>query len=54
MIPKQGQGQWKWKKKMVEVNGTYRHGRYENIWLTDLRIMSSVKAFATQEGRPAG
>ena len=40
--PKQGQGQSKW-YKMVEVNGAYKHGRCERIWLKSLRVMSKLK-----------
>ena len=47
---------------MVEVNGAYKHGRYEKIWLHTLCVMSNLKVFATQNrqtdgqtaGRPAG
>ena len=49
VTPSQGQGQWKW-YKMEEVNGAYKHGRYEEIWLNSLRVMSNVKLFATQDG----
>ena len=37
--------------KMVEVNVAYNHGRYEK---KSLRVMSNVKVFPTQDGRPAG
>ena len=52
VTPRQGQGQWKW-YKMVEVNGAYKQGRYENIWLNRLRVGSNVKVFDTQDGWPA-
>ena len=39
--------------KVVEVNGAYRHGRYENIGLNSLCVMSNVKVVATQDGRTA-
>ena len=34
---------------MAEVNGIYKHGRYELIWLNSLRVMSNVKVFAMQD-----
>ena len=34
---------------MVEVNGTYKHGRYENNWLNSFHVMSNVKAFVMQD-----
>ena len=37
----QGQGQWKW-YKMIEVNGSYTHGRYEKNGLKSLRVMSNI------------
>ena len=43
--PRKGQGQWKW-YRMVEVNGAFQHD--------SLRVMSNVKAFATQDGRTNG
>ena len=44
--PRQSQVQWKW-YKMVEVNGAYKHGWYEQIWLNSLCVMSNVKIFAS-------
>ena len=41
--------QWKW-YKMVEVNGASKHGRYTQILLNSLHVMSNVKVFATQDG----
>ena len=38
---------------MVDVNGAYKHGRYDNIWLNSLRVMSNIKVFAHAK-RPAG
>ena len=38
---------------MVEVNGAYKHSRHEKNWLNSLRVMSNVKAPATQDGWPA-
>ena len=38
---RQGQGQWKW-YKMVDVDGAYKHGNNENIWLNSLRAMSNI------------
>ena len=35
--PQQSQGQWKW-YKMLEVNGAYKHGRYERIWFNSLHV----------------
>ena len=29
---------------MVEVNGAYKHGKYEKLWLKSLCVMSTVKA----------
>ena len=52
VTPKQGKGQWKW-YKMIEVNGAYKHGRYEKRWLKSLCAMSNVKVFATQDNPPA-
>ena len=46
--PRQGEGQWKW-YKMVEV-GAYKNGRFEKIWLSNLRETSNVKALATSDG----
>ena len=46
--PWQGQGQWTW-YKMVEVNGAYKHGRYEKIWFNSLRVMANDKVFAKQD-----
>ena len=34
---------------MAEVNGVYKHGRYQRIWLKSLHIMLSDKVFATQD-----
>ena len=42
MTPIQGENQRKW-YKMVAINGTYKHGRYEIICLNSLRVMSNVK-----------
>ena len=47
--PRQGEGQWKW-YKMVEVNGAYKHGRYEIIWLNSLHGMSNIWVSAKQDG----
>ena len=33
---------------MVEVNGVYKYGTYENKCLKSLHVMSNVKVFATQ------
>ena len=41
---RQDQGQWKW-YKMVEVNGSYKHGQAEKNWFKSLHLMSSVKLF---------
>ena len=38
---------------MVEVSGTYKHGRYERIWLKSLCIISNVKVFTMQDGQTA-
>ena len=38
---------------MVEVNGVYNHGRYEQIWLKSMRVMSNIKVFATQDKQMA-
>ena len=46
-------GPWKW-YKMVEVNGTCKHGRYNKIWLKSLCVMSNIKVFAMQDGRMDG
>ena len=40
--PRQGQGQWK-QYEIVEVNGTYKNGRYEKISLNSLCVMSDAK-----------
>ena len=53
VTPRQGQGLWKW-YKMVDVNGAYKKGRYEKIWLNGLPVTSNIKIFATQDGRPVG
>ena len=53
VTPRQGQGQWKW-YQMVEVNGAYKHGRYEKVWLNSLHVMSNDKVFATLDGQLAG
>ena len=37
--------------KMVEANGAYKHGRYEQIWLNSLCVMSNAKMFAMQDSR---
>ena len=37
VTPSQYQGLWQW-CKMVEVNGAYKHGRYEKIWLKNLHV----------------
>ena len=52
VTPRQGQGQWKW-YKMLEVNGAYKHDRYEKIWLRILSVMANIKVFVTQDGQPA-
>ena len=36
---------------MVEVNGADKHGRYEQVWLNTLPVMSTVKVFAMQAGQ---
>ena len=46
----QGQGHRK-QYKIAEVTGAYKHGRYKRIWLNSLRVMSSVKVFAMQDGQ---
>ena len=38
---------------MAEVNGAYKHGRYENIWVKSLHVMSNINVFAMQDGQPA-
>ena len=38
---------------MVEVNGTYKHGRYDKIWLDSLHVMSNVKK-CCHKRRPTG
>ena len=50
VTPRQGQGQSKW-SKMVEVNGAYELGRYEQICHSSLHEMSNVKVLATQDGQ---
>ena len=52
MTLSQGQSQSKW-YKMLEVNGVYKHGRYAQIWLKSLRVTSTNKVSATQDGPPA-
>ena len=42
MNPNHDQGHWKW-YKMVEVNCTHKHGRYERIQLKSLHAMSNNK-----------
>ena len=37
---------------MVEVNGAYKQGSHETIWLKSLRVISNVKVFAMQNGQP--
>ena len=39
---------------MVEVNGAKTHGRYEQIWLYNLGVISNVKGFANQDSWLAG
>ena len=34
---------------MVEVNGTYKHGKYDKICLNSVRVMSNVKVFVKQD-----
>ena len=29
--------------KIVEVNGAYKHGRYDKIWLKSISVMSNVE-----------
>ena len=53
VTPSQGQGQWKW-YKMEEINGAYKHGKCEQIWLKTLHVMFNFKLFATQDGLWAG
>ena len=36
---------------MIEVHDAYKHGRYEEIWLNTLRVMSNIRVFATQDGQ---
>ena len=38
---------------MVDINGAYMHGRYEEIWLKSLYIMFNVKVFTMQNGQPS-
>ena len=33
----------------VEVNGVYKHGNYERIWLKTLHVMSNVKVFGGEQ-----
>ena len=35
--------------KVVKVNGSYKHGRYDKIWLKSLHVMSNIEVFATQD-----
>ena len=44
MTQVQGQGHWRW-NKIVQVNGAHKRGRYDQIGLKSLHIMSNVKAF---------
>ena len=39
---------------MVAVDGAFKHGRYDKIWLKSLRAVSNVKVLATQDGRTDG
>ena len=32
---------------MEGVNGAYKHGMYERVWLKSLDIMFNIKVFAT-------
>ena len=43
---------WKW-YALVEVSGAYEHGRYDQIRLKSVRVMSNDKVFATDNGLPA-
>ena len=38
---------------MVNVNGAYKHGRYEKKMWSSLRVMSNIKVFAMLGRRPA-
>ena len=49
VTPRQGEGQWKW-YKMIEVNGAYKHGWYEQIWLNSICEMLKILPFTT-DGR---
>ena len=39
--------------KYLEVNDAYKHGRYEQMRLHSLCVMSNVRVFAMQDGWPA-
>ena len=38
--------------KMVAVTGACKHGRYQRIWLQSFFVISNIKVFATEDGRP--
>ena len=42
MTSSQGQDQRKW-YQVIEVNGAYKYGRYEKMWLNSLCAMSTLK-----------
>ena len=42
---------WRMWYKMAEVNDVYNHGKYEQIWLNNLRVSSNITVFLRQ---PAG
>ena len=37
--------------QMVKVHGAQKHGKYDKIWLKNLRVMPNVKVFAMQGGQ---
>ena len=39
---------------MAEVNGAYKRGRYESVWMKGLRVTFNVKVVAAQDGRQDG
>ena len=51
--PSQGQGRWKL-YKIVVVNGTYTHGKYESVHLKSLCVMYNINVFAAKDGQPTG
>ena len=40
-----------WVVNLILRIGAYKNGRYENIWLNTLGLMSNVEVFAMQEGQ---